>query len=114
MFNEVLELLAQVSDGIWRAIVCAVFQAVEHWHRRNDECKRNAYMTERQQINHMTASTLMNLLKAEMEGLGFACTFDPDFRPSSTQWQPIGKLNCAPKDIVENDVCCQSTKFTRG
>ena len=68
-------------------------QVVEHWRRRLDEIKRNGDMTEHQKRNHtITVSTLMKLLKAEMDGLGDACNLYPDFRKpaSSTQWRPIG------------------------
>ena len=62
MLNEVPELLAHVSDGIWRAIVYAVFQVVEHWHHRLDECKRKGYMTQRQQRKDtVSVSMLLNL-----------------------------------------------------
>jgi hypothetical protein len=105
MFNEVPELLTQVSDGLWRAIADAVFQLVEHWHHQLDECKRKGYMTERQKINNtVTVSMLLNRLKAEIERLA-----DPDSRKptSNTQWKPFGKLNCATKGIVKNPACRQ-------
>ena len=46
MIKEAPELLTQVSDGLWRAIIYAVFQVVEHCHCRFDECQRKGYMTE--------------------------------------------------------------------
>ena len=71
MFDEVPELLAKMSDCLWRAITCAVFQVAEHWHRRLDECKRKAGITEHQRRNHIIiVSALMHVFKAEMEGLG--------------------------------------------
>jgi hypothetical protein len=53
---------------------------------------------------------LLNLLKAEVEGLA-----DPGSRKptSNAQWKPFGKLNCAVKDIAHDDVCRHThTQFT--
>ena len=72
-------------------------------------------MTEHQQRNSTaTVSTFMITLRAEIERLAVVCHLDPGSREptSSTQWKAVGKLNCANKDIVENDACSQSTQFT--
>ena len=110
MCNEVPELLTQVSDGLLSAISYAVFQVAEHWHHWRNECNRKGYMTEHQKRNNtVTVSMLLNLLKAEIERLTDLGSRKPT---SSTQWKPFGQLKFATKDIVQHDVCRQSTQFT--
>ena len=62
----------------------------------------------------ITVPTLMNLFKAETEGLTIACNLAPDFwKPTSNTQRPtIGKLNCTPKDIVEHNVRRQCARLT--